>query len=386
MDLYSLAFSVSNLGPKSHQKLINKFGSPKLAWEGRRYEFEELEITGLTYKKFDEFRKKFDITQYTRQLKKKGVVYFSFFDKEYPQSFKKLDNPPIGIFCKGNLDLLCHSDSELDSGEESQPEKILRNAQDDKEGEENLIKIAVVGTRKITSYGKNVTEAIVSELSNNNVCIVSGLALGVDALSHRTALENNGGTVAVLACGVDCCLPSENFSLYNKILEKRGLIVSEYPLSQPPNKGTFLARNRLIAALSDGVLVTEAAEDSGSLVTADYGLKLGKKVYAVPGPITSRMSDGSLKLLKQGAKLVTSAEDILEEFKIQSSKFKVASKKFKNLSIEEKKIISLLENESLTIDEISREASCPISKLFIVVSGLELKGIVKSASGKVSLK
>ncbi|MDO8269721.1 MAG: DNA-processing protein DprA, partial [Candidatus Levybacteria bacterium] len=370
-----LAFSVSNLGPKTFQRVLNGFATLEKAWNGTKEEYQKLGIEKLTYKKFDEFRKSFDIEKYVLGLEKSKVSFVSILDKQYPDSLKKLDNPPIGLFCKGNIDLLRHSEFISES------QKIPDRVRDDIN-----LKIAVVGTRKVTQYGKNVTEALVVELVQNGICIVSGLALGVDGVAHRTAVLNKGLTIAVLACGVDCCLPSENYSLYSNILENDGMIMSEYPLSQPPNKGTFLARNRIIAALSDGVLVTEAAEDSGSLVTADWGLKLGKKVFAVPGPITSRMSDGSLKLLKSGATLVSTANDILREFSISNSQFSNKSKIEKlKLSKEERKIVRLLENEQLTIDEIAKKTKLPVSKLFICLSNLELKAIIKNNQGEFAL-
>lgn len=357
IDEYSLAFSVSNLGPKTFQKLINEFGSSKKAWEGERSKYYELSIKDKTFRDFDLFRNNFDIKEYIKKLDRENVRFVSFFDPEYPAGFKKLENPPIGIFSRGDINVL----------------------------KDNL-KIAVVGTRKITNYGKAVTESIVSELTQNGVCIVSGLALGVDGTAHRTCLENRGLTVAVMPCGVDCCLPSENFSVYLNILKNNGLVISEYPLSLPPNKGTFLARNRLIAALSDGVLVTEAAEDSGSLVTAEWGFRLSKKVFAVPGAINSQMAKGSLKLLKQGAVLATCGQDVLQEFE-QNKKLKLKKKReiFKNLSKEEKKVISLLENEELSIDEISKKTKIPISKLFVFISNLELKKVIKNDRGKFSI-
>jgi DNA processing protein len=363
MDKYSLCFSVSNLGPKSFQKLINYFGDSKKAWEGTRSEYESLGILKLTYEKFENFRTSFDINKYIEKLEKENVQFISFPDKNYPKNLKKLPDPPIGLFVKGDVDLL-----------------------------KNKLSIGVVGTRKVTSYGREVTEFLVSELVNNGVCIISGLALGVDAISHRTALENNGLTIAVLGCGVNCCNPAENYNLYDEILKNNGLIISEYPLEMQPNKGTFPARNRIIAALSDGVLITEAAKGSGSLITAEWGFRLDKKVFAIPGQITSRMSDGNMELLKKGARstgseqaiLVTNAEDILEEFKIQNAKVKNTSLKLKNLTKEEKKIVSLLQNEEMTIDEVSKKIKIPVSKLFISISSLELSGIVKNNGGKIS--
>ncbi len=353
----ALAFSSSNFGPKKFQSILNHFESLEKAWNGTKDEYYELGIKNKGFEAFDAFRKKFNVDRYISTLKKEKVVFIPFLNDKYPVSLKKLENPPIGIYVKGNAKLL-----------------------------QEKLSVGVVGTRKITTYGRSVTENIVAELVQNDVCIVSGLALGVDGAAHRTAVANKGKTIAVLACGVDCCRPTENYSLYQEILENNGLIISEYPLSLPPQKGTFLARNRIIAALSDGVLVTEAAEDSGSLVTAEWGFKLSKKVFAVPGPITSRMSDGSLKLLKHGAKLVTNASDIIEEFGIKNNILGIKSKiKSLKLSEEEAKIVSLLENEAMSLDEISKKLSTPISKLFVAISHLEINGIVKNEKGTMRL-
>lgn len=350
MNKYALAFSISNLGPKRFQHILKSFNDLEEAWEAGQNQYDKIGIVLKTYKALDDFRRTFDIEKYIIQLERNKVGFISFLDKEYPDNLKKLENPPIGLFIKGNAKLL-----------------------------KEKISIGVVGTRKITSYGKSVTESLVLELVDNGICIVSGLALGVDGTAHRMAVSNKGKTIAVLACGVDCCRPSENYSLYRDILKNNGLIVSEYPLSQTPNKGTFLARNRIIAALSQGVLVTEAAEDSGSLVTAQWGFRLNLKVFAVPGPITSRMSDGSLKLLKQGATLVSCGEDIVKEFKMQSRK--KSSLETKNLTHEEKGIIAILENEALTIDEIARRTKSQSSKLFVLISKLELQGLIKNSAG-----
>lgn len=360
MDEYSLAFAVSNIGPKGYQKILRTFGSAEQGWSGEKAQYYELGIKDKTYQKFDAFRKVFDTKKYLQTLEKEKVIFVSFLDKNYPQGLKKIENPPIGLFCKGNMGLL-----------------------------NTEFLIGVVGTRKVTEYGRDVTQLLVGDLVSNGACIVSGLALGVDGLAHRTTLQSNGHAIAVLACGVDCCLPSENFNLYNDILRQNGLIVSEYPLSQSPNKGTFLARNRIVAALSNGVLITEAASGSGSLVTAGYALLYGKKVFAVPGQITSRMSDGTKELLKKGAKIVFDTQDILSELRIMNHELgkdgKIKNQKFKNLTREERSIVSLLQNEALIIDEISRKTKLPVSKLFISLSNLELKKIVKNMEGKITL-
>ncbi len=367
MDKYSLAFSISNLGPKSFQKLINEFGNAEKAWEGDRSKYYELSIKDKTFATFDKFRKSFVIEKYVLKLKKQNVKFISFLDKEYPESLKKLEDPPIGIFCKGNVNLLS-SGSRIKSG-------MTKN---------NMVSIAVVGTRKITNYGKSVTESIVTTLSQNGLCIVSGLALGVDGLSHKVCLDNQGPTIAVMPCGVDCCRPTENYYLYKRILDNNGLIISEYPLAMAPNKGTFLSRNRIVAALAHGILITEAAENSGSLVTADWGFRLSKKVFAVPGPITSRMSDGSLKLLKRGAVLVTCGEDIIQELSIKKKVLGVSKKQIlKNLTKEEIRIVKLLENEPMTIDEILKNTKLQVGVLFGIISSLEIKGVLHNKNGKI---
>jgi len=357
MDKYSLAFSVSNLGPKTFQKILNKFGSSEKGWNSTEEELSEIGIKLLTYKKFNDFRKSFDLENYLLKLKKNSISFIPFGSKYYPKGLNDLPDPPIGIYVLGNILLL-----------------------------KNTFCLGVVGTRKITQYGKDVTEILIKGLVESNVCIVSGLALGIDAYAHRVTIENGGVTIAVLACGVDCCLPSENYNLYKKILNTKSLILSEYPLSQNPNKGTFLARNRIIAAISSGVLVTEAASNSGSLVTADWAQVLGKKVFAVPGPITSRMSDGGLFLLKKGATLVTNTNDILDEFSLKDLKSRKLKRKYHNLDNSEKKIIGLLHTEALSLDEMLRILKKTPQELIILISGLELKGIVESSKGEIRLK
>lgn len=352
---YYLAFSVSPvIGPKKFQNLLKIFGSAEKAWSADSEDLKRVGLAKLSFQKFDSFRNTFDVDEYSKKLKKAKVEFVEYGSKFYPEGLKKLSDPPIGLFIKGNKNLLL---------------------------EENLI--GVVGARKITSYGKDVTEKLVSELSSSKTIIVSGMALGVDGVAHKSAIENLGRTIAVLGCGVDCPYPLENEKLYEDILDSNGLVISEYPLGMPANQGTFPARNRIIAALSIAVLITEAAEDSGSLITASNAASQGKKVFAIPGPITSHMSKGSLKLLKEGAVLVACAEDILLELNIKNKKLNIKDKELK-LSKEEKKIFDCLKNEERSIDEIAKLTKIEIGKLSIILSGMELLGIIKSNSGRFS--
>ncbi len=351
---YWLGFSVfPGIGPFRFKKILEEFGTAKKAWNCSNSKI--LKILGESLgPKFVDFASKFSIENYLKSLKKENVWFLTLEDKHYPNLLSKIKNPPFVLYGRGDP-------------------KILSSTS-----------FAVVGARRTTHYGREVTAIFTQELVSSGFTIVSGLAIGVDAISHKTSLDSNGKTVAVLGCGVDCCNPSENLSLYKRIIEEGGAIVSELPLSHPPTKGSFPARNRIIAGLSQAVLVTEGAEDSGSLITANYAFEFGRKVFAVPGPITSSLSKGPYKLLKKGAKLVTKIEDILEElkFEIRNSKSETNSKpqitKYKTESKEEQKILKVLENESLHFDEIVRRSQLDSSKIGSLLSIMEIKGLIKS--------
>lgn len=357
---YYLAFSLApGIGPKRFRLLIEKLGSAQKAWGGNKEEYLASGISYLLYKKFDTFRKSFDIQKYKERLEKEQVEFIAQNAKDNPWRLKNLDGAPIGLFGKGNIFCL----------------------QTDKS-------IGVVGTRKVTSYGKTVTESLVSSLVSYGFTIVSGLALGVDSIAHKTAIDCQGPTLAVLGCGVDCCYPLENQKLYDSILSNKGLIVSEYPLGTQPSKGTFPARNRIIAALSIGVLVTEAGADSGSLITADYAIKQNKKIFAVPGPITSRQSDGTSYLIKNGAKLVQNVEDVLEALNLNPE---VSGKKPRvrididslHLSKEEKEILEFLMIEPHHIDDLAKRMNIKVSDLLVTLSDLEVQGLIKNIGGGI---
>lgn len=350
---YWLAFSsFPGVGPIKFQKLLKQFKTAKKAWNSNRVD----RVLGEKLaNELVEFKKKYSVEFYARELRKRKVQFLTLNDKDYPKLLSQIPNPPFVLYVKGS-------------------KEILHSVQDD-----NGI-IGIVGTRKITSYGREVTDLFASELSLNGFTIVSGLALGVDAQAHRSTVQNKGKTIAVLGCGVDCVTPVENESLYNSIVKAGGAVVSEYPLGHPPTIGSFPSRNRIIAGLSQGVLVTEGAEDSGALITADYALKFKRKVFAVPGPITSTLSKGPFKLISKGGKLVTSPQDILQELKVSS--FAKASKdRQKGQNKDELLILKLLENEPLHFDEIARKSKINSAKLGSLLSLMEVKGLVKSQGG-----
>ncbi len=355
---YYLGFSLVNgIGPKTFNLLLNYFKTAQNAWNSSSSELKKASLGDKIIQKFLFQKEKLNIEDYLKKLKNNKVSFIALCDKDYPKLLKEIENPPIVLYIKGDISKINFDKT-----------------------------IAVVGTRKITNYGREVTEMFSSGLSSAGITIVSGLALGVDAQAAWSAINTNGKTIAVLGSGVNLCFPLSNKNLYDKILENNGIIISEFPLDQSPTPGSFPSRNRIIAGLSLGVLVTEGDKDSGSLITADYAFKFNRKVFAIPGPITSSLSVAPLRLIEKGAKLVTSAEDIGKELKISKNTIVKSKKldradKMGQLSKEEIKIIKALENEPLHFDQIIRALNINASDLGIILSFLEVKGIVKSTNG-----
>lgn len=242
--------------------------------------------------------------------------------------------------------------------------------------------IAVVGARRMTKYGEVMTQKLVSDLVEAGYTIVSGFMYGIDTMAHKVCLENKGRTVAVLGCGLDCLTPAENDNLYTKILESGGLVLSEFEPKQEAKLWTFPYRNRIVVGLSQALVVVEAGEKSGSLITARWAFSQKKPVLAVPGAVTSSLSYGTNWLLKNGAKAVTEAEDVLAVLGVSAR----GKRKVRNLPIslseEEKEIVELLKREEMDCDEISRKLGRPADKVGILLSQLSLKGVIEESGGK----
>ena len=215
----------------------------------------------------------------------KKIKTIKINNKEYPEKLKQLENPPKQIYVLGDSSIL------------------------------NDFAISIVGCRLCSDYGKNMAQSIAYNLAKHNINVISGLALGIDTNAHLGCLMNRGKTIAVVAHGLDMIYPTQNINLANEIIEKGGAIISEYPVVVRPKKENFPERNRLISGLSDGVVVIEAKERSGSLITVEFALEQGKDVFAVPGNINSANSIGTNNLIKEGAKITTCVNDILEEYK-----------------------------------------------------------------------
>lgn len=277
------------------------------------------------------------VSRIENRLSKGDISLFTYWDEEYPEALRNIPAPPVFLFVKGNLECLSY----------------------------NLF--AVVGTRKMTNYGKQVTEQFVKELTKH-FSIVSGMAYGIDSIAHSTALKLGKPTIAVLGCGVDYIYPKSNELLYREIL-KNGCVVSEYLPWERPQKYTFVARNRIISGLSQGVLVTEAGIDSGALITAKFGLEQGKDIFAVPGDINKSSSEGTNYLIQNGAYLVTKPSQILEYYGFKEHQ------KLIELTQEEKLIIEALSTEQ-TLEEICEKTSKSLSEIMVLITILELKGLI----------
>lgn len=234
--------------------------------------------------------------------------------------------------------------------------------------------IAIVGSRKMSAYGQHVTEEFARVLSQAGVTIVSGLALGIDSVAHKTALMNNGMTIAVLPCGLDTIYPRSHHHLANKIIDEGGALISEYKEGEPPHRQNFIARNRLVSGLADGVLITEAAEKSGTLHTANFALEQGRDVFAVPGNITNYQSKGTNNLIKAGATMVTSPQDIIESLGIVPH----AQKQMRHADNQQQFIIlQLVEKGIYDADTILKESGLHPAVFNQTLTMLEITGKIK---------
>lgn len=281
------------------------------------------------------------------------IQVLSYVDPAYPACLKEVYKPPSLLYIKGQF----------------QPASL---------------NIGMVGSRRATPYGKNVSYTLAKNLSAEGVCIISGLAKGIDVNAHKGAIEGPGGTIAVLGCSIDRIYPRENAKMYDAIVSHPcGAIVSEWPLGAPATAWHFPARNRIIAGLSDGLVVVEAAKKSGSLISASYALEYGKEVFAVPGLITSPESVGCHRLIKDGAKLVAQATDILEEFG-QITLFKEAApeKKTRAFSPEEQKVYNALSSVPQSVEEICAASKLPVNTVNGVLLEFELEDIVLQDYGR----
>jgi DNA processing protein len=291
--------------------------------------------------------KKVDPDEYLAYLAKLNIRHVTVFEDNYPMLLKEIFTPPAILYYKGEL-----------------PSSVA---------------IGIVGSRKPTDYGRAVTKEISYSLASAGIAVVSGLALGIDAIAHEAALSAKGKTVAVLGCGLDQIYPTTNTKLAERILQS-GAIISEYPPGMPPLRQNFPARNRIISGLSAGLVVTEAAEGSGSLITARDALEQNREVFAVPGAIYNLNSHGPNSLIKLGAKVVTSPEDIFQELGIEGESVKVQPEPKSEM---ESVIFRILSDGPKHIDGIIKESEKSHNEISSVLTLMEISGKIKHLGGMV---
>ncbi len=286
---------------------------------------------------------------YLANLEKDNIKVITIMDAEYPEKLRYLDDAPMLFYCKGDISLL------------------------------NTDAISIVGTRMPSNYGRYVTEKFAGVLASAGLTVVSGLAYGVDAISHRKALEVNGKTIAVLGGGLNHIYPEANTNLANEIAEK-GLLISEYPPFAKPTKYTFPVRNRIIAGLSLGTLITEAGKKSGTIHTKEYALDYGRDVFAVPGNINSLKSELPNSLIRSAqAECVLEPEDILIRYNMDSPKL---AKRAVEVSMDEEIILKLLKNGEQDFDELAKNSLLPTNILNSCLTTLEIRGLIKRMPAK----
>ena len=302
-------------------------------------------------------QKKIVLGEEEKKGEKLNIKITTIFDEDYPLALKQIAVPPPVLYYKGQL-----------------------SANND-----NLI--AIVGCRKSTTYGNLITENIVRDLVDENWIIVSGMARGIDTAAHKSCLSAGGKTIAVLGCGLDIVYPPENKNLAEKIIEN-GCLISEFPLGTRPFAANFPQRNRIISGLSKGVVVVQAALRSGALITASFALEQNKEVFAVAGNINLEQSKGPHFLIKQGAKLVENAQDILEEFGIfkKTNNQNLTNKIVEELTAEEKIIYNNLSFEPKVIDEIIQQINLNASKVNSTLLLLEIKNLIKKVAGNLYVR
>ncbi len=346
---------VSGIGGARFEKLLQCFGSAESAWGAPAKELREAGLDEKLAADVVVQRQKIFPEAEMQKLVKARAAAITLRDKAYPYLLRNIPNPPFVLYARGEL-----------------------TAADD-------LAIAIVGTRKITSYGRMVTTQISKDLAERGVTIVSGLARGVDMAAHTAALEAGGRTIAVLGCGVDIVYPPEHARLAAKIVE-RGAIVSEFSLGAPPEAGNFPARNRIISGLCSASIITEAPERSGALITADFAREHGREVMAVPGSIFNERSRGCLAQIQHGAHCVTSAQDVIQHLNDFLLPEQIVMREIAPVDEFEASILQIIANQALHIDEICRLSNSPISAISGSLMMLEIKGMARNLGGMVYTK
>jgi DNA processing protein len=344
---YWVGFSlIPRIGRVKLSLLESHFGDLKSAWQASPGELKKAGLDKGSANAVNYWRDKISLDAEMEKLGKYGVKVVTFYDPDYPSRLKEIyDYPPV-LYIRGTLlpqDEWC---------------------------------LAVVGTRRSTVYGRQAAEEITTDLARNKITIVSGLARGIDSIAHQSALVAGGRTIAIAGCGLDIVYPAENAALARDIM-KQGALISEFPLSTRPKADNFPRRNRILSGLSLGVLIVEADETSGAMITAHLALEQNREVFAVPGSILSPASRGTNRLIQEGAKLVCSYTDILEELNLTAVAQQMELTELLPTSETESLLLKQLSAEPTHIDEVCRSSGLPVATVSGTLAMMELKGLVK---------
>jgi DNA processing protein len=348
---YWIGFNlIKGIGAVRMQGLVAYFGELELAWKAAPAELASAGLGLKVIERVVQARKEVDLEKVWEKIEKQGIKILTWQDEAYPQRLKEIDQPPPVLYIRG----------------EYLPD--------------DLFAVAIVGTRRVTPYGRQITEELASFLAANGLTVISGLARGVDAIAHQATLKAGGRTLGILGSGVDKIYPPEHRALAEQMME-RGAIISDYAPGTPPEASNFPPRNRIISGLSLAVVVVEAGETSGALITAEFAAEQGREVFAVPGSILAPQSKGTNKLIQNGALPLLSVNDLMQALDITRVGEHKAIRKIMPSDAIEAKLLTVLTSEPLHVDEIRNQADLPIEKVSASLALMELKGMVRQVGG-----
>ncbi len=337
---------IKGIGSVRTKKLLDHFGDLSAAWVASEVALLEAGLNPRIARNFIQSRAAINLEEEFERIIKNGIQILTILDDEYPQKLKTIEQPPPVLYLKGKF------------------------------GESDNIAVAIVGTRHLTGYGKQVTQELSSFLARKGVTVISGLARGIDSIAHDTAIIAGGRTIAVLGCGVDIVYPPEHRTLSQRIQDHGALLSDYYPGTQPEGIN-FPPRNRIISGLSIASVIIEAGEKSGALITAEFAANQGREVFAVPGPIYSPRSKGTNRLIRDGALPLTDFNELLAVLDLsQEKEYRYAKKVIQKDEIEEM-LFNVIKEEPLHIDEIKNATGLSMEKVSAALVMMELKGIVR---------
>jgi DNA processing protein len=341
---------VRGVGAVRLASLISHFGDAGSAWNGTPEALRQAGLGAKTLGRLVALRQSVDLDAVWERINAQGIQVLTTQDPSYPARLRDIEQPPPVLYVRGEW-----------------------LTEDD-------FAVAVVGTRRITAYGRQITEELSAYLAANGVTIISGLARGVDAVAHSAALQAGGRTAAVFGSGVDRIYPAENRALAGQIMS-RGALISDYPLGTAPESSNFPPRNRIISGLAIATIVVEAGETSGALITAEFAAEQGRDVFAVPGSILAPQSKGTNKLIQNGALPLLSAADVLQSLDLSRVGEQKVARKILPADEVEMKLMNTLGSEPLHVDEIRNQTGLPVEKVSAALVMMELKGMVRQVGG-----